>query len=84
MKTMITVLCAGTLTAALLAQSSSDLTQPKVFKSTEGETLNYRIYMPENIPDGKRVPLVFFFHGAGERGDDNLAQLKHGVTNLVR
>jgi len=84
MKTMITVLCTGTLTAALLAQSSSDITQPKVFKSAEGETLNYRIYMPENIPDGTRVPLVLFFHGAGERGDDNLAQLKHGVTNLVR
>ena len=49
MKTMITVLCTGTLTAALFAQSSSDITQPKVFKSAEGETLNYRIYMPMKL-----------------------------------
>jgi predicted peptidase len=29
---------------------------------------------------GKNLPLVIFLHGAGERGDDNQAQLKHGSS----
>ena len=28
-------------------------------------------------------PVVLFLHGAGERGADNAAQLKHGVADLV-
>ena len=84
MKTLATAVCAGTLTAALFAQNAEVLITPEVFRTPEGETLNYRIYLPANIPAGKKVPLVLFFHGAGERGDDNTAQLKHGVTNLVQ
>jgi len=84
MKILATAVCAGTLTAALCAQTVAELTTPEVFQTADGETLNYRIYLPANIPAGKRVPLVLFFHGAGERGDDNIAQLKHGVPDLVR
>ena len=40
-----------------------------------GITMPYRLYVPENLTPGKRYPLVIFFHGAGERGTDNLAQL---------
>ena len=82
MKTLATAVCAGTITAALFAQTAAELTTPEVFQTADGETLNYRIYLPANIPAGKRVPLVLFFHGAGERGDDNTAQLKHGVTGV--
>ena len=32
---------------------------------------------------GKTYPLVLFLHGAGERGDDNAAQLKHGVMPIL-
>ena len=84
MNTLATAFCAGTLTASLFAQTAAELTTPEIYKADSGETLNYRIFLPANIPAGKRVPLVFFFHGAGERGDDNLAQLKHGVTDLIR
>ena len=42
------------------------------------DTLQYRILQPQNKEAGKKYPLVLFFHGSGERGDDNLAQLKHG------
>jgi predicted peptidase len=83
MKTLVTAVFAGTLTATLLAQSAADLTTPKTFRSAEGETLNYRIHVPADLPAGKKVPLILFLHGAGERGDDNLAQLKHGVSDLI-
>lgn len=31
----------------------------------------------------RRLPLVIFLHGSGERGDDNMAQLKWGVMNFA-
>ena len=31
-----------------------------------------------NFPAGEEYPIILFFHGAGERGDDNNNQLKHG------
>ena len=36
----------------------------------------YRLLKPKNIEEGKKYPLVVFLHGAGERGGDNVAQLK--------
>ncbi|MDR0546411.1 MAG: alginate lyase family protein, partial [Dysgonamonadaceae bacterium] len=35
------------------------------------ETLPYRIYKPENVKEGEKLPLVVLMHGAGERGIDN-------------
>ena len=50
----------------------------KVFESSEGEKLNYRLLTPENAKQSKKYPLVLFLHGAGERGEDNEKQLIHG------
>lgn len=49
-----------------------------------GETLRYRLLLPQPTADGRRPPLVLFLHGAGERGDDNAAQLKHGAVEFHR
>jgi len=40
----------------------------------DGHTLPYRLYQPPQIEPGHKYPLVLFFHGAGERGDDNRKQ----------
>jgi predicted peptidase len=42
------------------------------------QKLNYRMLRPAKIEAGKKYPLVLFLHGAGERGDNNAAQLTHG------
>jgi len=84
MKTRMFALCMGALSAPLFAQTAAELTTPEVFQNAEGEKLNYRLYVPAHLPEGKKVPLVLFLHGAGERGDDNVAQLKHGVTDIIR
>jgi predicted peptidase len=47
-----------------------------------GQTLRYRLFTPEPEAQGTKPPLVIFLHGAGERGDDNAAQLKHGVVEF--
>lgn len=40
----------------------------------------YRLLQPASITPGTRYPLVIFLHGAGERGNDNLSQLKYFPT----
>ncbi len=60
--------------------------QAREFTSSTGQKLPYRILYPENFNPSEKYPLVLFLHGAGERGDDNTAQLKHGgamFTNPV-
>jgi predicted peptidase len=53
---------------------------PQVFTSANGEKLNYNIMYPEGFDKNskEKYPLFLFFHGAGERGSDNKAQLVHG------
>ncbi len=45
-------------------------------------TLRYRLFTPPASSDNAKPPLVLFLHGAGERGDNNVAQLKHGVKEF--
>jgi predicted peptidase len=42
-----------------------------VFKSSEGTSLPYRMYVPKDYDPNKSYPVVLYFHGAGERGNDN-------------
>ena len=44
-----------------------------------GDTLPYRILFPENYNPEGSYPVLFFLHGAGERGSDNEKQLTHGA-----
>ncbi len=43
-----------------------------------GDTLPYRIMLPEHYDYKKKYPLVFFLHGRGESGTDNEKSLAHG------
>jgi len=66
---------------------------PKTFTDSRGYTLPYRILMPDRRPvrdetglheiDTERLPLVLLLHGARERGNDNSAQLRNGVAELL-
>lgn len=48
------------------------------------DTLLYRLLLPENFDPAKRYPVLIFLHGAGERGNDNEAQLMHGSKLFLR
>ncbi|HSN62327.1 MAG TPA: prolyl oligopeptidase family serine peptidase [Ferruginibacter sp.] len=48
------------------------------------DSLPYRLLLPENYDATKKYPLVFFMHGAGERGNDNEKQLIHGAKLFLR
>lgn len=43
------------------------------------DTLLYRCLEPDTILEEEKYPLILFLHGAGERGNDNENQLKHGA-----
>lgn len=62
----------------LLVCSSSLLSAQAAgqYRTPAGE-LPYRLISPTNMEAGKKYPLIVFFHGAGERGTDNQAQLTH-------
>lgn len=68
------------------AQQDGGRYEAKKYTSQDTNLLLYRQLIPKTIEHGKRYPLVLFLHGAGERGNDNISQLKHGAkmfTNPV-
>lgn len=52
----------------------------EIFLSQNGDTLLYRELQPKSISADTKYPLVLFLHGAGERGNNNEAQLQHGAN----
>lgn len=54
------------------------------YQDADGATLLYRLLEPGVLEgsQGKR-PLLLFLHGAGERGNDNKAQLVHGKAMML-
>ena len=57
--------------------------EAREWKAPDGTVVKYRWSAPESLEKGKTYPLVLFLHGAGERGDDNTAQLKHGALPIL-
>ncbi len=94
MKTGVTMLSGVSLLGALLSTAGSpppagaaDPWQDRFTRDefqSGGATLRYRLLAPQPAADGGKPPLVLLLHGAGERGDDNAAQLKHGASEFHR
>lgn len=70
--------------ACAFAGVAQDATVPCVWTNATGGTFNYRLHAPANVAPGKAYPLVLFLHGAGERGSDNVAQLKWSCDEIVQ
>ena len=49
-----------------------------------GDTLPYRVLLPLGYDSSQNYPVVFFLHGAGERGRDNQKQLVHGAKLFLK
>lgn len=56
----------------------------RVFEDGQGGRLLYRLLQPPAYDSTRRYPLVLFLHGAGERGSNNVAQLKNGVLEFAK
>ena len=53
----------------------------KLTHQTTKYTLQYRLLKPKELKENQQYPLVLFLHGSGERGNDNVKNLKY-ITDL--
>ncbi len=72
------------LALASMATAFAAEPEAKTFTAADGTEVLYRLAAPEKTEEGKAYPLVLFLHGAGERGADNKAQLKHGAMAILK
>jgi len=73
------VLVGLTLALPIHAQDGPDLAERFSEGAVEhsGRDYRFRLLQPKAVASGGSFPLVVFLHGVGERGSDNLAQLRH-------
>ena len=76
----ITVLCA--LAAALPAQQPTGFLDRTV--TVGALTMKYQVYVPSTHDRHRRVPVILFMHGSGERGSDGLKQTQVGLPAQIR
>lgn len=77
----LSILGSCLMSTELTADETSDKYEKRVFKDSAGLELPYRIYVPEG---GKGpLPILYFLHGAGERGTNNETTLVHGARDFV-
>ena len=72
------------LLAVLLAVPGvtwADGWEARSFPCRDGQELGYQWHRPSDL--SQPLPLILFLHGAGERGNDNRAQLTQGVAELL-
>jgi len=48
------------------------------------QPFHYVVNLPKDYDESKSYPLVFFLHGAGERGEDLEVACRHGYMRYVR
>ncbi len=58
--------------------------EARTYADGAGRSLPYRLLLPDQYSPTAKYPLVLFFHGAGERGADNKAQLLHGTSLFLK
>ncbi|MCR6722244.1 MAG: alpha/beta hydrolase-fold protein [Chitinophagaceae bacterium] len=68
-------------TSVLFAQSLDQYESYRFIQN--GDTLPYRILLPENYNPSTEYPLIIFLHGRGESGNDNVKQLTHGARMFL-
>jgi len=81
-KTISFVFLLMTISSFLFAQDLN-LFQKK-WMVQGGDTLPYRVLLPKDYDSAKKYPVIFFLHGAGERGRDNQKQLVHGAKLFLK
>lgn len=85
MRKILAVLLSMILTTMPLTAFAANIkeTAGKYTYTNEDTTLPYRLILPKDYDESKEYSLLFFFHGAGERGNDNEKQFFHCVQYLA-
>ncbi|MHC5075537.1 MAG: family 43 glycosylhydrolase [Planctomycetota bacterium] len=73
---ILCLLCVSGVSLGEVTEVSVDDYEPRVFTSSKGDTIQYRLFIPRGYDTDKKYPLVLFHHGAGGSGDDNRRQFE--------
>jgi len=81
MKRMVGFVVVSFMASALSAESAvqeemAKRTEARTWTSPDGGIFRYRWHAPEKTRPDAKYPLVILMHGAGERGTNNVAQLR--------
>jgi predicted peptidase len=69
--------------STLMGAQDYSLFEKYTHYNSAGDSIPYRLLLPDHYDANQSYPLVLFLHGAGERGNDNEAQLMHGVKAFL-
>ncbi|HSC77141.1 MAG TPA: prolyl oligopeptidase family serine peptidase [Candidatus Acidoferrales bacterium] len=78
---LLLLLCAATLPAD---QSVVDGFAAMTYRDASGQTMPYRLFVPESYAKEQQYALVVWLHGGAGRGSDNLRQISGGNTAGTR
>lgn len=67
---------------SMTKETLAELFEARTFTARDGTRLAYRLYVPFDYDENKEYPVLLLLHGAGERGNDNMGNLVHIVSQL--
>ncbi len=70
------------LTSTAATGQDNEMFQSRAIKFGATE-YHYRVFVPKGWSEKTKWPLIFFLHGAGERGVDNVAQTRVGIGPAI-
>ena len=77
---MIAALILAGPASDVIAQDVIDGFAARSFKASNGDTLPYRLFVPDATARTKPLPLILYLHGGGGVGRDNQKQISGGNT----
>jgi poly(3-hydroxybutyrate) depolymerase len=75
---LLTIVLLTFITHSAIAVEAKDF-EAREYKDADGNVLLYRLFKPKDYDPARKYPLVLFLHGAGERGNNNLAQVRDAL-----
>ena len=71
-----TALSAAEASAIAARPTLVDIYEARSFTSSEGDTIPYRLFVPQDYNPDKKYPIILFHHGGGGTGTDNRGNLE--------
>lgn len=68
------------LSSRIIAAQRASIFLAKTYQNSRGETIPYRLFIPQGYKKQKKYPLVLWLHGGAGRGNDNLKEISGGNT----
>jgi predicted peptidase len=66
----------------LAGHAAADDFVARLYMDASGKSMPFQLLIPTGYDKTQKYPVMLFFHGAGERGTDNVAQMINGAWNF--